>query len=361
MPLRVTNVSGPCSANTNRHLFEKLAAQFNRSYAEGNARTEALIQEAKRFADEVEAAGIIPELQAGLDVCVGPGSWRALYAKGAFSVLRELHARNLLQVHRFRGASGGAQAASVMSQIDSFTEDDMRVWLQAAPAFQAFLKEDVGFSGFFLDVSGVLRASMDILCGHSVVALASDRLYLLATEFRFNFPRQHVFGGPNTFKDRDYLLDAILASSQIPCISNMALTYHSKSLGIGGCMDGALTEFTPRFKDMKRKQLMCNLSALPSPGNRFSWILYPTGDFDSVIRLGQEDVAQLLMGKLLKEKKSGSTDRMTIQDELPCPGTFSYSLLKAILGIGGFFLCFLSCSLAVGVGVWTRAARATDP
>ena len=111
--------------------FSELASRM----AAHDERTAKLLQEAATLATKLEAeldAAIEGEGEGvsplELDLVVGVGSWRAIYAIGAFSVLRLLHQRGKIKLRRFRGASGGAQAAAVMSQIGEFTDSDMETW-----------------------------------------------------------------------------------------------------------------------------------------------------------------------------------------------------------------------------------------
>ena len=166
------NLTGPI-CRTHEPWYTDLATVMSQR----DERTRGLLAEALAVADAVEAAGLSERALQDVDVVVGVGSWRAIYGMGAFSVLRILHQRKLLKLHRLRGSSGGAQAASVMSQVDTFSDSDMHTWFQAVPAFKALLQKH-SILALVLGLPRVLLAIMDVLIGSEVRSYTAGRLFL---------------------------------------------------------------------------------------------------------------------------------------------------------------------------------------
>jgi len=172
-----------------------------------------------------------------IDVVISVGGFYGFYVIGVHKILKKLEKEGKIIIKRYAGASVGAICSVLMA---CNVPEEMIVEMYDSLLFKKrYLFE--------------LRKLLYNLLPINAYEICSGKVYINATEITpFGF-KKTIF---STYQNNDELLDACMASSNLPFYVSPNLFYKFKNKYY---IDGCFTNVLPIFHDKKNEQLLIKL------------------------------------------------------------------------------------------------------
>jgi predicted acylesterase/phospholipase RssA len=182
-----------------------------------------------------------------IDLVMSGGGFLGYYLLGMDRVFKKLKKTHSLRIVRYAGTSVGSFAAVAMV---CNLRDEMLTLYDTLQGNIHYFKE--------------LRTSFLSILPPNAYELCSSRVFISISviDFIHGFPilRNIIV---STFSDNNDLVDACMASSNVPFLVSSSMFYMFRGQL---CLDGCFTNYIPLFRDSERRQLIVRLDRIP-----YSW------------------------------------------------------------------------------------------
>jgi hypothetical protein len=186
-------------------------------------------------------------LPTHIDLIMSGGGFLGYYLLGMDRVFKKLKKTHSLTIVRYAGTSVGSFAAVAMV---CGLGDEMLTLYDTLQGNIHYFKE--------------LRSSFLSILPPNAYELCSSRVFISISviDFYHGFPmlRNIIV---STFSDNSDLVDACMASSNVPFLVSSSFFYMFRGQR---CLDGCFTRYIPLFGDCERRQLIVRLDNIP-----YSW------------------------------------------------------------------------------------------
>ncbi|GMH68599.1 hypothetical protein TrST_g11995 [Triparma strigata] len=222
------------------------------------------------------------EFPEDLDLVISGGGFLSYYSLGVSQVLSELISNNRTRVHRYSGASAGAQSSFkliVMGEDLHFVTS-----LSYGLIFEEYSSKYNNMLNAAITADWHWRALADYMedefLGEEALERLTEKVYISITLL---FPWSNKLISKYTSKSQ--------AKSAFLATGSMFINYEGKLAS-----DGGATDCAPRFKDNSRQQLIVNLL---DSGLDIKHVTSYEGleEIVEVVEKGQDDFVKFLLGE----------------------------------------------------------------
>jgi len=172
-----------------------------------------------------------------IDVVISSGGFFGFFVIGVDKILKKLEQEKKLVIKRYSGSSVGA-ICSIFMACDVPSEEVIQIYEHLLNHKVYFLK---------------LREQILRIIPPNAWERCTNKVFIYATEITWKGPRKVVF---SEFKNNQELVDAALASSNMPFLVSPLLFYPFKNRIF---IDGCFTSVLPIFPDTHHEQLLIKL------------------------------------------------------------------------------------------------------
>lgn len=175
---------------------------------------------------------------SNIDMVVSVGGFYGFYMIGMDKILKKLEKEKKINIKRYSGSSVGA-ICSVLMACNISAHDTINIYNNLMYSKNYFEK---------------LKSELLRLLPKDAFLLCNDRVFIHITQIGFPFILNHIV--ISKFNDNQDLVDAMMASSNMPLFISPKLTYKFRGKH---CIDGCFSTLLPIFKDNLYDQLLIKL------------------------------------------------------------------------------------------------------